>query len=121
MGKAAPRLGRGIILIAAALTALALLGAPAASAGDLGVLAVHRRLDRSRLDRRERGDRIAQRLLLKLVAERIMLVVTQCGDGGARRLKAHIVPAEVLERAATLAEALGTHCRTRRTLAGEQA
>jgi len=35
MGKAAPRLGRGIILIAAALMALALMLAPAASAGDL--------------------------------------------------------------------------------------
>jgi peptidoglycan hydrolase-like protein with peptidoglycan-binding domain len=35
VGKAAPRLGRGIILIGPALMALALFGAPAASAGDL--------------------------------------------------------------------------------------
>ena len=38
-----------------------------------------------------------------------------------RRLEPHVVPAEILEISANLAETLGTHGRTSTALAGEQA
>jgi hypothetical protein len=40
---------------------------------------------------------------------------------GLRRFEPHVVPAEILEISADLAETLGTHGRTSATLAGEQA
>ena len=83
--------------------------------GDFSLLRMHRRIDR-----RQPGMACAARMLFDRLTERIMFGVAR-SFGGLRRLESHVVPAEILEIAADLAETLGTHGRASTTLAGEQA
>src|SRR6476646_5955388 len=58
-------------------------------------------------------------MLDDILAECVMIVVT-LGFRSLGRLKAHVVPAEVLEAVADLAEALRPHGRASSTLAGKK-
>ena len=80
---------------------------------DLGLLAVNRRADW------RQARRVRPRMVNDIVAERVMIFVTRDFDC-LGRFKAHVVPAEIFKAAADLAETLGTHRGTRRTLAGEK-
>ena len=81
--------------------------------GDFGLLVMNRRTDR-----RQAG-RMGARMLDDVLAECIMIVVAR-RFGRLGRLEAHVVPAEILEAVADLAEALRAHGRTSGALAGEQ-
>ena len=82
---------------------------------DLRLLRVH-----GRIDRRQAGVAVEHGMLKDRLAEGVMFLVTG-RFRRLRRLEAHVVPAEILEIAADLAEALGPHRRFGGTLAGEQA
>ena len=62
---------------------------------------------------------VKRRMLRDRLTERVMLGVARSLDR-LRRLEPHVVPAEIFKITANLAETLGTHGRTSRTLAGEQ-
>ena len=72
-----------------------------------------------RVDRRQTG-RMRARVIDDILAERVMAVVAS-GFGRLGRFEPHVVPAEVLEAVADLAEALRPHGRTGRALTREQA
>src|SRR5207248_7443984 len=80
---------------------------------DFGLLVMDRRTDR-----RQAG-RVRARMLDDIVAERVVSRIAR-RRGRLGRLEPHVVPAEVLEATAALAEALGTHGRASGTLAGEE-
>ena len=83
-------------------------------ARDFGVLGVDRRMDRGQ------PGGMDPRLLVEILAERVMIFVADDRRGRLGRFEAHVVPAKVLEARRTLAEALGPHCGPGRALAGEQ-
>src|SRR6476619_7507062 len=74
------------------------------------------RMDR-RTDRREAG-RMRARMLDDVLTERVMILVAG-RNRHLGRLESHVVPAEILEVSAGLAEALRAHRRTGGALACE--
>ena len=104
---AQPELGRGVLgfrivelgglVDIFAVLVLAVLVVGGEALGDFGLLVVDRRGDRS-----QRGDRVAQRLVGQLLAERVMIVVAERGERRLGRFEAHVVPAEILEAAAAI-------------------
>src|SRR4029450_1201891 len=81
---------------------------------DFRLLIMNRRLDWSEARRM-----VSPRMLDDVVTESVMIYIA-FGFSRLGRLKAHVVPAEILEATAPLAEALGPHGRARGALAGEK-
>jgi hypothetical protein len=85
----------------------------AQSVRNFRLLRMYRRADRSQAGWMQR------RVLVQIFAERVMSLVAW-RDGGLGRLEPHVVPAEILEIAADLAEALRPHRRAGSALARQK-
>src|SRR6185503_7235165 len=80
---------------------------------DFGLLRVNWRVDRG-----QAGVAMESGMLDDRFAERIMLSITR-SFGRLRSLETHVVPAEIFQISADLAETLGTHRRASATLSGQ--
>ena len=96
---------------------LAVLIVGAEAVGDFGLLVVDRRLRPGSAPRSDCAA-AARRALRRTRHDPHRAPARSAGFG---RLEAHVVPAEILETGAALAEALGPHRRAGRALAGQQA
>ena len=106
--------GAGLIWLGGVVE-LFLVGLVTAEAvGNLGLLIMDRRSDGGQPCRMNPG------MLDDIVAECIMFIIAR-GIGRLGRFKAHVVPAEVFEAVADLAEALRTHRGPSGTLACKEA